>query len=61
MEFEVASVRPDSSGKFKPPLFALSPDDSYAKTGGLFYGDFPLPVYIEFAYRSGLLANNVKP
>lgn len=51
MEFEVASVRPDDSAKFKPPLFPLSPDDSYAPTGGRFFADFPLPVYIEFAYK----------
>lgn len=51
MEFEVASIHLEKPGNFKPPLFALSPDDSYVSTGGRFFADFPLPVYIEFAYK----------
>jgi len=51
MEFEVASIHLEKPGNFKPPLFALSPDDSYAPTGGRFFADFPLMVYIEFAYK----------
>jgi uncharacterized protein (TIGR03435 family) len=51
MKFEVASIHLEKPGNFKPPLFALSPDDSYVSTGGRFFADFPLPVYIEFAYK----------
>ena len=50
MEFEVASVRVDT-GDFKPPSFPLSADDSFAETGGLFRADFPVVVYIQFAYK----------
>jgi uncharacterized protein (TIGR03435 family) len=51
MEFEVASIR-QNNGKFVPPNFAMNPpDDSYAPTGGLFIADYPVEVYIEFAYR----------
>jgi bla regulator protein blaR1 len=51
ISFEVASIRPSKPGTFKPPSFPLSSDDSYASTGGLFTADFPLMVYIEFAYK----------
>lgn len=49
-QFEVASVRLDT-GEFKVPSFPLSNDDSYMETGGLFHADFPLVVYIQFAYK----------
>jgi bla regulator protein blaR1 len=51
MSFEVASIRPSKPGTFTPPSFPLSPDDSYTPTAGLFRADFPLMVYIEFAYK----------
>ncbi len=51
MAFEVASVRLNP-GKFTGPSFPLSSDDSFRETGGLFTADFPLSVYIEFAYKS---------
>ena len=51
MSFEVASIRPGEPGKFTPPSFALSIDDSPVPPGGRFTADFPLPVYIEFAYK----------
>jgi bla regulator protein BlaR1 len=51
MEFEVASIR-QNNGKFVPPNFAMNPpDDSYVPTGGLFIADYPVEVYIEFAYK----------
>jgi bla regulator protein BlaR1 len=51
MEFEVASIR-QNNGKFVPPNFAMNPpDDSYVPTGGLFIADYPVGVYIEFAYK----------
>jgi len=51
MDFEVASIRQNTSEKFIPPNFPLSPDNSYASTGGLFSADFDLLTYIDFAYR----------
>jgi len=51
MAFEVASIRVTEPGKFSPPSFALSSDDSMRPTGGEFHADFPLIVYIEFAYK----------
>jgi bla regulator protein BlaR1 len=56
MAFEVASVRQSQPGTFTPPSFPLSPDDSYRPNGGLFSADFPLVVYIEFAYKLWLTA-----
>jgi uncharacterized protein (TIGR03435 family) len=51
MEFEVASIRPGDPSKFTPPNFALNIDDTPIPAGGRFTADFPLPVYIEFAYK----------
>jgi bla regulator protein blaR1 len=51
MEFEAASVRQDTSGVFKPPSIALSADDGSQPKDGLFHADFPLSVYIQFAYK----------
>jgi bla regulator protein blaR1 len=51
MEFEVASIRIGDPGKFTPPNFALNIDDTSIPPGGRFSADFPLEVYIEFAYK----------
>ncbi len=55
MSFEVASIRQSKPGKSAPmPNFALDNGDSYAPfpdPGGGFTADFPLSVYIEFAYK----------
>ena len=51
LEFEVASIRPSKPGTFTPPNFPLSADAAYAPTGGIFTADFPLEVYIQFAYK----------
>jgi uncharacterized protein (TIGR03435 family) len=51
MAFEVASIRPSAPGSFSPPNFPLSNDDAYKNVHGLFTADFPLQVYIEFAYK----------
>jgi len=50
MAFEVASVHEDK-GPFKPPSFALSFDESFREPNGRFHADFPLPTYIQFAYK----------
>jgi bla regulator protein blaR1 len=51
MEFEVASIRLAGPGPFRPPSFALNIDDDSIPPGGRFFADFPLEVYIEFAYK----------
>ncbi len=51
MQFEVASIRPSEPGKFVPPTFGLSIDDTPIPPGGNFTADFKLPTYIEFAYK----------
>lgn len=50
MSFEVASVR-QSKGPFTPPNFPLDIGDAYRPVGGRFSADFPLTVYIAFAYK----------
>jgi uncharacterized protein (TIGR03435 family) len=50
MAFEVASVKL-SKGRFVPPSYPLSSGEAYRSTGGYFRADFPLSVYIEFAYK----------
>jgi len=51
MAFDVATIRPTKPGEFTPPSFPLGPDDSYKQTGGAFFADFPLMVYVSFAYK----------
>lgn len=51
LSFEVASIRPSEPGKFTPPTFPLSADNSFGPNTGIFSADFPLIVYIEFAYK----------
>jgi bla regulator protein BlaR1 len=56
MAFEVASVKP-SQGAFTPPNFPLDAGDAYINMRtnepptGRFKADFPLSVYIQFAYK----------
>lgn len=51
MAFEVASIRPTPLGKFTPPNFGLGNDDSYGNVHGVFSANFPVSVYILFAYK----------
>jgi bla regulator protein blaR1 len=53
MSFDVASIRQSKPGIFTPPNFALDNSDSYTppNPGGRFNADFPLSVYIQFAYK----------
>lgn len=60
LSFEVASVKLDTSGVFKPPSFPLSADDSFTDTGGRFTADFQLSVYIQFAYKLWLIPEQVE-
>jgi bla regulator protein blaR1 len=56
--FEVASVRP-SAAKFRPPSFPMSADDSFKPIGGLFFADFPVSVYIQFAYKLSMTPKQI--
>lgn len=53
LQFEVASIRPGKPGTFMRPSFALDESDAYlpADPHGIFTAEFPLPVYITFAYE----------
>lgn len=51
MEFEVVSIHPTEPGKFTPPNFALSETDGYIARTDSLTADFPLQVYIDFAYK----------
>jgi bla regulator protein BlaR1 len=58
MSFDVASIRQSKPGPSAPmPNFALDDGDSYAPfpdPGGRFTADFPLWIYIQFAYKLSL-------
>jgi bla regulator protein blaR1 len=51
MAFEVASVRENPSGKYKPPPYSIDPDDDFVDTGGFFTADLSVQGYIDFAYK----------
>jgi uncharacterized protein (TIGR03435 family) len=48
--FDVASVKL-SKGAFVPPNVPLNTGNAFTPAGGYFRADFPLSVYIEFAYK----------
>jgi hypothetical protein len=50
MAFEVASVK-RTKGEAGPPNFPVNVGEAYRPTGGHFRADFPLLVYIQFAYK----------
>jgi len=55
MAFEVASIRQRPPGApFTPPNFPLSNENAYTATGGRFAANFPVVVYITFAYKLSL-------
>lgn len=63
MSFDVASIRQSKPGTFTPPDFALDNGDSYApfpNPHGLFTADFPLSVYIGFAYKLWLTSEQAE-
>jgi uncharacterized protein (TIGR03435 family) len=51
MAFDVASIRPSASGEYVAPNFPFTADNAYAPTGGMMAAEFPLVVYIQFAYK----------
>jgi uncharacterized protein (TIGR03435 family) len=51
MKFSLVSIHKDESGTFKQPSFALSADDGMPPTDANVHADFPLIVYIQFAYK----------
>ena len=54
MSFEVASIRLSKPGTFMRPSFGLNAEEGFVPAGGIFTADFPLEVYIEFAYKLSL-------
>jgi uncharacterized protein (TIGR03435 family) len=50
-EFAVASIRRSEPGTFLRPNMVLNNEDTPVPPGGRFSGDFPLEIYIEFAYK----------
>lgn len=61
MKFKAATVRLDKSGQFKKPSFPLSADDGMQPANGLFEADFPLIVYIQFAYKLWFTPEETRP
>jgi len=54
LEFEVASVRASEPGSSHGGNMSMNAGDYLAPTGGLFTANFPLVVYIAFAYKLSL-------
>jgi bla regulator protein blaR1 len=50
-EFEVASIHRSEPGTFLRPNIVLNNEDTPVPSGGEFVADFPLQIYIEFAYK----------
>ncbi len=50
MGFEVASIKPGPPQAFAPP-FPLDDGNAFTETGGRFTANFPLPAFINFAYK----------
>jgi bla regulator protein blaR1 len=50
MSFDVASVKPSKIPRL--PYFSLGPDDAKPR-GGRFFAEFPLQIFIGFAYKLG--------
>ena len=61
LRFQTASIRLDKSGQFKKPNFPLSADDGLPPLDGTFYADFPLIVYIQFAYKLWFTPEETRP
>lgn len=59
MEFEVASIHLADPGRFTPPNFALDVGNGPVPPGGRFRADFPLEVYIAFAYKLWLTSEQI--
>jgi uncharacterized protein (TIGR03435 family) len=50
-EFEVASIKPAKPDTFLRPNMVLNSEDTPVPPGGRFIADFPIEIYIEFAYK----------
>jgi bla regulator protein blaR1 len=59
MEFEVASIHLGEPGEFTPPNIALDTGNGRIPPGGQFHADFPLAVYITFAYKLWLTSEQM--
>jgi bla regulator protein blaR1 len=59
MSFDVASIHLAKPGTFRSPNFALDTDNQPIPPGGRFFADFPLAVYITFAYKMWLTGDQL--
>jgi bla regulator protein blaR1 len=59
MSFEVASIRPSAPTGYSQSNFSLDPGDGDPPTGGVLSADFPLSVYIMFAYKLWLTNDQI--
>jgi bla regulator protein blaR1 len=50
-EFDVASIHRSEPGTFLRPNMVLNNEDTPVPPGGLFVADFPLQIFIEFAWK----------
>jgi uncharacterized protein (TIGR03435 family) len=50
-EFDVASIHRSEPGSFLRPNIVLNAEDTPVPPGGLFVADFPLQIFIEFAWK----------
>jgi uncharacterized protein (TIGR03435 family) len=50
-EFDVASIHRSEPGAFLKPNMVLNSEDTPVPPGGLFVADFPLQIFIEFAWK----------
>jgi bla regulator protein blaR1 len=51
LAFEVASIRLTKPGAARPPSIPMENDDAMRPSGGTFRADFPVWVFIQFAYK----------
>ncbi len=51
MSFEVGSIRRSEPGTFLHPNIVLNNEETPVPPGGQFVADFPLQIFIEFAYK----------
>lgn len=51
LQFDVVSIRPIKPDDFMPPNFDMTAGKNWWPNGGLFKADFPVVIYIAFAYK----------
>lgn len=51
MQFDAVSIRPIKPDEFMPPNFDMTAGKNWSPNAGLFRADFPVLIYIAFAYK----------